>query len=645
MKNQLKNFNKVLKKSIKRAKKNYYTKLFDRIKNDSRKTWSVINSLINKSHSRQTEREFIVDGEKISDENEIANGFNNYFLNIATKMSETLGPATVDFNTYLGEPVNNSFSFKPVNENDIGKFIDDLKCKPTLDCDGMSTELIKICKFQLIKPLTLIINQCLEKGIFLDPLKIARVSAIYKKGEKNVFDNYRPISILPALSKIFERVLHTQLCEYFNNFNLFCAHQYGFRKGHSTELAALQFIDQVMQNLENRKAQISTYMDLSKAFDCIDHDILKHKLVHYGLTDAAINMMDSYLTSRNQFVEFNGTRSESGAIEIGVPQGSILGPLLFLIYINDIVKCTDYLSTILYADDSTFSACIDNPSDPYIGDRINAELEKVQTWLKTNRLCLNTSKTKYMVFNRTHTNINPTLNIDGNVLEQVPNFNFLGLNVNQSLDWSTHLTALKQKLSRNIGILRRLRTQLPPNVLTMLYYSLIHPHLNYMILIWGYDHEEILTKQKQAMRIIHSKHFLYSHTDPLFKSSKVLKLNDIHTQAQLKFCHKYIHGELPHYFMNMKFETNNDKHDHYTRQNDELRSAKPSTEGGRKFLRHNVPKLMNNLSEPLANAMYTKSCKAMAYQYKSSKLDSYSSLSRCTDTSCYPCSVVFASDQ
>lgn len=358
----------------------------------------------------------------------------------------------------------------------------------------------------------------------------------------------------------------------------------------------------------------------------------------------AVNIIRSYLSNRQQYVNVGDTKSTLGQINIGVPQGSILGPLLFLIYINDISLCSDILSSILYADDSTFSTCIDElGTENSINDILNSELQKVSDWLKANRLCLNASKTKFMLFDKTLKDTNIEISINNTRLEKVDEFNFLGLTINKDLDWTSHINALTTKLNRNIGIIRRLRyiDEVPFKILKTLYYALIHPHLTYMLLAWGYDCDSIELEQRKVIRIINGKHYL-AHTDPLYKDSNILKLSDIHTQSQLKFSHKYIHAELPQYFMQLPLTKNNDQHTHYTRISDDIRTPKPDTEYSRKIIRHSLPKLINSLDDTEVDEMFSLSCSAFANSFKRSKLENYSNVRRCNvRDDCYPCKIVY----
>ena len=230
---------------------------------------------------------------------------------------------------------------------------------------------------------TLIINQCLRNGIFPNKLKLAKVIPIHKKDNDTDFANYHPISILPALSKIFERIIYNQTHDYFQSNNLYFNSQYGFRKQHSTELALLEVIDRITQQLDNKITPINIFLDLSKAFDTLDHNILLQKLKHYGIHDTALELFESYLSNCQQYVEYNCTESTLEYITTGVPQGSILGPLLFIIYINDIAQSSRKFDFITYADDTTLCGTLDGVTA--VAD-INTALKNITEWLEINKL-------------------------------------------------------------------------------------------------------------------------------------------------------------------------------------------------------------------------------------------------------------------
>ena len=259
--------------------------------------------------------------------------------------------------------------------------------------DGISTEHLKFINKDISKCLTLIINQSLNSGIFPDKLKVAKVTPIFKKGDKQIITNYRPISVLPVISKIFETVIHEQLSEYFVTNNLFSPQKYGFRKNLSTELAALELLDRLLIQLDSRKIPINFYIDLSKAFDSLRHDILLQKLLYYGITNKAL-LLESYLKNRKQFVQIGDVRSTMKQVLTGVPQGSIIGLLFFNIFINAIVKACDKFAFILYADDTTLNSTLDcfGKNTDEIENSITYELQKVFKWFVVNKLCLNISK-------------------------------------------------------------------------------------------------------------------------------------------------------------------------------------------------------------------------------------------------------------
>ncbi len=284
-----------------------------------------------------------------------------------------------------------------------------MKPKTSSGFDKISMKLIKSIKNVLAEPLTIVINQMLNTGIFPDLLKIAKISPIYKKDDETVFSNYRPISLLPSISKIFEKVIFTQTYDFFQKEKLFYHSQYGFRNEHSTEFAAMEIVDRIMTEMDKNETPINIYLDLSKAFDTLDHQILLKKMEHYGVRDTSFNLFQNYLTNRKQYVEYDDIKSNMLEISTGVPQGSILGPLLFIIYINDMSKVSNIFAFIIYADDTTLSSILrafkPNTPSENIENKINTELYKISEWLKVNKLSLNITKTKYSIFHTKQNNI------------------------------------------------------------------------------------------------------------------------------------------------------------------------------------------------------------------------------------------------
>ena len=344
---------------IRSSKRDYFHRLFHNIKADVKKTWSTINNVLRGS-SRKSKLEIksiVFNNITYSDEHSIPQIFNQYFTSIAENIKETMPdpPAGKSFSDYLTNiSMPNSFYFSPVSSEQIENIISSLKNKSS-NISTYSTKIIKSIKSLLSPLLSDIINKSFTHGVFPKFLKIAHVIPIYKSGDKTDPGNYRPISILPILSKIFEKVASDQLYSFFDYFHLFDSSQFGFRKKLSTSNAISNMLQFIYNNLDTGYTVLSLFLDFSKAFDCVDHTILLHKLKAYGVRGVALLWFQSYLSERLQYVSINGTNSDYSSVGSGVPQGSILGPLLFLIYINDFPKCSSFFKFNLFADDSTLS--------------------------------------------------------------------------------------------------------------------------------------------------------------------------------------------------------------------------------------------------------------------------------------------------
>ena len=502
----------------------------------------------------------------------------------------------------------------------------------------ISLKLLKILKAPLLSPLTIIINQMLNTGIFPNNLKVAKIIPIYKKDDQFIFDNYRPISLLPVMSKLFEKVIFKQLYTFFQDNKLFYESQYGFRTGHSTELAALEIVDQIISEMDNGEVPINIFLDLSKAFDTLDHEILLHKLNYYGVKGIPYNLIKNYLTDRKQFVDIDGIKSDCLSISTGVPQGSVLGPLLFIIYINDLSLVSTIFKPIIYADDTTLFSTLKSfysNTDTNIDLHINKELDKVDTWLKANKLSLNVKKTKLMIFHMPSKKIKlPKIEIMKVQIECVDQFNFLGITLDKHLTFKSHIDNVSKKISRSIGILSRLKYLLPERIKLIIYNSLILSHINYGILIWGHHADRIFKLQKKAIRII-TKSKYNAHTEPLFKNLNLLKISDIFKLYQLKFFHKYINKQLPSYFQELPFRSQNETHHYYTRDHQRLQIYLRKHKFAEQCVRQSIPKLLNDMPLCIKQKLYTHSLNGFSIYVKNFYISKYSN--ECVLINCHVC--------
>ena len=400
----------------------------------------------------------------------------------------------------------------------------------------------------LTEPLLHIINLSLSKGVFPTELKIAKVLPLYKGNEKNILKNYRPISLLPVLSKIFEKVMYNRLISFLNINDLLYKLQFGFRKKHSTNTALIVLTDKIASELAKGNFVLGVFLDYSKAFDCVNHAILLQKLYHYGIRGVAFDWFKSYLSSRKQYVQFNGIHSGHSEVKCGVPQGSVLGPILFLLYINDIVNVSNILYPILFADDSNVFLSGNNIDN--LINSMNIELEKLMVWLAANKLSLNVGKTNFMIFSppKKKPVVRFPILIQGTEIKQIFETKFLGVVVDHKLNWEGHINYISRKISRGIGILSKARKYLPKTCLQSLYFSFVYPYCDYCIEVWGKATHSALSKiiklQKRAVRTILSKP-PRTPSKPLFDSLKLLSLENIYKYKVGIYMFKLNHDFLP----------------------------------------------------------------------------------------------------
>ena len=331
------------------------------------------------------------------------------------------------------------------------------------------------------------------------------MTPIFKSGESTNVSNYRPISVLPLFSKLFERCMCSRLVEFVNRFSLVSPKQYGFQKGKSTIDALVDLTEYIYAALNDKKHCLSIYVDLRKAFDTVSHEILLRKINQYGVRGLPLRWFADYLRERQQRVKVGKDLSDSRKVNVGIPQGTILGPILFLFFINDLPRVSSLFSSILFADDATLSSTNVNYQNLII--QTNLELEKIKKWTINNRLSVNVDKTFAILFSNRigAVNLNLKVYFDNNEVVYKNSGNFLGVCVDDGLKFNYHIFNVCNKLSKQIGILYKLRPYVPQATIQKLYYSLVYPYLIYCNLVWGGTHELHLNPlrllQKKIVRI------------------------------------------------------------------------------------------------------------------------------------------------
>ena len=435
---------------------------------------------------------------------------------------------------FLNNPSSCSIFLSPITNAEIIDIISKLDNRKSND---ISPKLLKALSGSFSNVLSYLFNSCMLSGVFPDELKIAKVVPLHKSENSNLMSNYRPISILPTLSKIF-KLIHSRIYQFLEENEVIYNYQFGFRQNHSTIHAVQTAIISVITSLNSSYQSKGIFIDFSKAFDTIKHEILLSKLSHYGIRGIALDLICDYLTNRKQFLFYdNNCYSQLSDISIGVPQGSVLGPLFFIIYVNDIISCMDdSIKIVLFADDTNIFISASTTEELY--QKANMVLLTLKNYIDANYFHINLKKSKYMHFRSSRANIiTKDLFYENFKMEKVTSIKFLGIIISETLTWDDHIKSLNSKLSKISGSLFKLGKCLPKDLLRPVNFALINSQLIYGISIWGStgsttNPATLFSAQKKSMRTLFRIRRISKncpgHTKPHFINEKILTVHNIY---------------------------------------------------------------------------------------------------------------------
>ena len=523
--------------------------MFTSFKTNTKKLWQAVNKLTGKKGNSSKISNIIVNNENLTDPSKISEAFNNFFVNVAPELEKNLPPTEKNPLDYLSPRNPASMRVPHATLNDIISIIRSLKSKKC-NVNDFSPLILKKNAHHIAGPLTKLFNQSIQSGKFPDILKCANVIPLYKKGAKTDINNYRPISLLNVFSKIYEKVMKKFLVSFLDSNKILSKAQYGFQRNKSTEDVLIQFSKNIYEQLNKSNSVLSIFIDFSKAFDTVPHKILLDKMENYGIRGNVLKWFEDYLTNRTQSTSFENCSSSPKKTPMGVPQGSVLGPLLFLIFINDLPNVSKLFYTLLFADDATLSLCGHCPK--LLVNIANNELWKFNVWCIANRLTVNTIKTFYMLFSNRSVNLLPPLVMKSNYnydpISKVNFTKFLGVHYDSDMSFKTHINSLTQRLSRLAALLFRVQNFMPDFVLKNMYNAHVSSILNYCNIIWSNTYsthlDPLIKVQKKIIRLITKSEYL-AHTAPLFENMQILNIDSLRKYSLAVYFFKNLNLLLP----------------------------------------------------------------------------------------------------
>jgi hypothetical protein len=614
----------IVQSLIHETKKSYFSKTINNNKRNPKEIWKNLNLLSSKPKIQASQQQINDnDGNSITNPEAIANIFNNFFTSLSDSLHPTHNLRTKTPSQTLIDFVNSkienaaSFDIPLLNKDFVIEQLKTLSSSKSTGLDGLSARFLKLSADVVAESITKILNLSLQTGIYPKQFKLAKVTPIFKKGLKHDVNNYRPISILPIMSKIIERHVSNQIKQYLKAHNLLHERQSGFRSNHSCETALTAMVDDWIMAIDNNQFSGTVFLDLSKAFDLIDHELLLSKLSAYKFHENSIKWFQSYLGGRTQKVSVANVLSESKSISCGVPQGSVLGPLLFIIFINDMPLSTQHSTTNMFADDSSITYSSGSISD--VTNALNEDLSQIEQWCSQNSMKINTTKTKAM-FITSHAKNKAVLNSDNQI--QLANENIeisnseklLGVHIDSKLTWHIHVENTLKKCNSLLYLLGRIKYYLSIPMRKLYFNSYILPHLDYCCTIWGNCNSDLINSvicfQKRAARLILDVN-IDTSSETLFKELRWMKFDERIKFKKAIMMYKVCNKIAPDY-LQQKFTYVSDIHSKNLRSQvlNSIYVPKPNLEISRKTFTYSGSKIWNSLPDTVKNASTVQEFKA-----------------------------------